>query len=755
MSQLLLSSKVLTTNSLCIRQSHNNLGGFYYHIGRTWRNLKSARTSTSVSSAPKPNLAEVWVDNKRVEVEPGTTILEAAAKVGVEIPRFCYHERLSVAGNCRMCLVEVEKSIKPVASCAMPVMNGMKVHTQSEKARKAREGVMEFLLQNHPLDCPICDQGGECDLQDQAMTFGSDRSRLQVGLDEKRAVEDKNVGPLIKTIMTRCIHCTRCVRFMNEVAGVNDLGTYGRGNDMQIGTYLADTLLKTELSGNIVDLCPVGALTAKPYAFVARPWELRRFDSVDVFDAVGSNISICQRANDLLRILPRPNDDVNEEWLADKSRHAAVDGLKSQRITAPMWRPTKKDELRPVVWEDALVALNEQFVRASKNPHRIEAIIGPMVELETMVAVKDLLNRLNCDNIYIHYDSNISPCAVPTRSDLDFRTNYLFNSSIAGLEFNEIDYLLIIGSNPRFEAPLVNARIRKAWRTHQLDRIGVIGPGDMDLLYNYEHLGDSVDTIKKILAGNHPISKDLQQCKNPAIIFGQQVIADQSAEPGSLYRLVRSLADKYKAQFNLLTGSASHNAALDLGLIPSTQRQVSETQEASLTLLFGVDDVNLPLSKNTFVVYQGHSGDVGAESADLVLPAMAYTEKQGTFVNMEGRVQQTLSAVSPTNMVREDWKIIRALSELLGKPLPYDSIPELRERARDLAPHLVRHSYLRIEPSTLLDPRRKSLPTNTKLSADVKLTPKLKDMVDYYQTDAISRNSKTMAQCVEALVKGI
>lgn len=754
MSNLLVSSRIISTNTISIRHPSCNLGGLYLNAERAWRNLKFTRSSTSVSSAPKPSLAEVWVDNKRVEVEPGTTILEAAAKVGVEIPRFCYHERLSVAGNCRMCLVEVEKSVKPVASCAMPVMNGMKIHTQSEKARKAREGVMEFLLQNHPLDCPICDQGGECDLQDQAMTFGSDRSRLQVGLDEKRAVEDKNVGPLIKTIMTRCIHCTRCVRFMNEVAGVNDLGTYGRGNDMQIGTYLANTLLKTELSGNIVDLCPVGALTAKPYAFVARPWELRRFDSVDVFDAVGSNISICQRANDLLRILPRPNDDVNEEWLADKSRHAAVDGLKNRRITAPMVRPTKKDDLRAVVWEDALVSLTEQFLRGMKTPSRIEAIIGPMVELESMVAIKDLLNSLNCDNIYVHYDSNISPCAVPTQADLDFRTNYLFNSSIAGLEFNEIDYLLIVGSNPRFEAPLVNARIRKAWRTHQLDRIGVIGPKDMDLLYNYEHLGDSVGTIKKIMDGDHPISKELLQCKNPAIIFGQQLMADQTAEPGSLYRLVRGLADKYKAQFNVLTGSASHNAALDLGFKPTTQRTADDAQEVILTWLFGVDDSNLPLGKNSYVVYQGHSGDVGAESADLVLPAMAYTEKQGTYVNMEGRVQQTLAAVSPTNMVREDWKIVRAISDLIQKPLPYDSILELRERARDLAPHLVRHSYLRVEPTTMVDPHRKS-PKLIKVNPDTSLEPRLKDMVDYYRTDAISRNSQTMSQCVEALVKGI
>lgn len=727
---------------------------------KTWRAISSGsgfiRQSAAISSAPKPALAELWVDDKRVEVEPGTTILEAAAKVGVEIPRFCYHERLSVAGNCRMCLVEVEKSPKPVASCAMPVMNGMKVFTQSDKAKKAREGVMEFLLQNHPLDCPVCDQGGECDLQDQAMAFGSDKSRLQIDSDGKRAVEDKNVGPLIKTIMTRCIQCTRCVRFMNEIAGVSELGTYNRGNDLQIGTYLSNTLLKTELSGNIVDICPVGALTAKPYTFVARPWELRRFDSVDVFDAVGSNISLCQRANDLLRILPRPNDEINEEWLADKSRHAAVDGLKTQRITTPMVRHTREDNLNVESWKTALVTLGDRLSSVGSN--NLEVIVGPMVDLETMVAFKDLLNSMNCDNLYVHYDSNTDPSAVPTQSDLDFRSNYLFNTTISGLEFNDIDYLLIVGSNIRYEAPLVNARIRKAWRNHQLNRICVVGPKDMDLMYDYECLGDSVDTLQKILDGKHPASKELKAAKNAAIIFGQQLKTSPKGpigEPGSLYKLVRNLADKYKAQFSLLTGSASHNAALDIGFKPSTERKVSEKSEPGLTWLVGVDDGDLLVPKNSYIVYQGHNGDVGAEISDLVLPGFAYTEKQGTYVNMEGRVQQTLAAVSPANtLAREDWKMIRAISELINKTLPYDSLQELRERVRDLAPHLVRHSYLRSEPNTLLDPRRNQS-VNLKLDTKAKLEPKLLEMAQYYQTDAISRNSETMAKCVDAVVNGI
>lgn len=718
--------------------------------------LQSTTTKEQPVVEQKPQYAELWIDNKRVEVEPGTTILEAATKVGVEIPRFCYHERLSVAGNCRMCLVEVEKSVKPVASCAMPVMNGMRVHTQSQKARKAREGVMEFLLNNHPLDCPICDQGGECDLQDQAMTFGSDRSRLQIYKDPKRAVEDKNVGPLIKTIMTRCIHCTRCVRFMNEIAGVDDLGTYGRGNEMQIGTYLADTLLKTELSGNIVDLCPVGALTSKPYAFVARPWELRRFDSIDVFDAVGSNISVCQRSNDLLRILPRPNDDVNEEWLADKARHAPMDGLKTQRLTEPMIRPTRQDNLKASSWGDALITLSDYFSSVA-NPNSIEAIVGPMTDAETMVAIKDLLNSYGSENLYVHIDQSLDPGALPTSKDLDFRTNYTFNTTIAGLEFNDIDYLVIIGANPRFEAPLLNARIRKAWRHHLLNKIAVFGAKDLDLLYDYEHIGDSMGHLNDILSGNHKVANELKNAKNPAIILGQQVRhRGSTVSQNDVYKVTRSIADEYNAQFNTLTGQASHNAAFDIGFKPSFERDPNSN--ASITWLFGVDDDKLPLSKNGLVIYQGHNGDVGAEMADVVLPGCAYTEKQATYVNMEGRVQQTLAAISPPSMAKEDWKIVRALSELTNKTLPYDTLLELRERMREISPHLVRHSYLNVELNTLLDPIRKSSGTESlKMTQEKKfsLQPKLVSMADYYQTDCISRNSRTMARCVDAVKNGI
>ncbi|KAI7697675.1 hypothetical protein SSS_08609 [Sarcoptes scabiei] len=357
------------------------------------------------------DLVEVFVDDQSIKVEPGTTVLEACARAGVEVPRFCYHQRLSIAGNCRMCLVEVEKSPKPVASCAMPVMPGMKIKPNSDYSKKARESVMEFILLNHPLDCPICDQGGECDLQDQSMAFGSDRSRLRIDLDEKRAVEDKDIGPLVRTIMTRCIQCTRCVRFMNEIGGVPDLGTTGRGNEMQIGTYLENVTMLSELSGNIVDICPVGALTSKPYTFTGRPWELRRYDSIDVLDAVGSNISVCQRSNDLLRIIPRLHEDINEEWLSDKARHAPIDGLKTQRLTVPMLRPSSKSHLQECDWEDALISLSQAIDHV--EPERLFAVVGPHTDAETMVAIKDLLNSMNSENLFVHVDSKFDDECFP------------------------------------------------------------------------------------------------------------------------------------------------------------------------------------------------------------------------------------------------------------------------------------------------------------------------------------------------------
>merc|ERR1719361_981426 len=542
--------------------------------------------------------------------------------VGVEIPRFCYHDRLSIAGNCRMCLVEVEKSAKPVAACAMPVMNGWKVKTNSDFTRKAREGVMEFLLVNHPLDCPICDQGGECDLQDQSMAFGSDRSRFTDNeYTGKRAVEDKNLGPLVKTVMTRCIHCTRCIRFASEVAGCEDLGTTGRGNNMQIGTYV-DKMLLTEMSGNVIDLCPVGALTSKPYAFMARPWETRKTESIDVHDAVGSNITITHRTGEVLRIMPRMNEEINEEWLDDKSRFAC-DGLKRQRLTVPLMKDNQ-GELKPCSWEDAIISVAK--VLDSTPADRMAAIAGGLVDAESLVALKDLMNRLGCETLTTEE-------AFPMDS-ADLRSNYLLNTTIAGIE--EADLVLLIGTNPRYEAPIFNSRLRKCWIHNELN-VGYVAP-KVDLTYDVEHLGDNVDIVAKLADGTHPFAKKLAQAKRPVV----------EAKPDVLYLL-----------------------GADAGAITR-------------------DD----LPPNAFVIYQGHHGDAGAELADVVLPGAAYTEKQGTYVNTEGRSQQTLAALTPPGMARVDWKIIRAISEVIGETLPYDTIQQIRARLNEVAPNLTRYGLV-------------------------------------------------------------
>lgn len=603
--------------------------------------------------------------------------------VGVEIPRFCYHERLAVAGNCRMCLVEVEKSPKPVAACAMPVMKGWRIKTNSDMTRKAREGVMEFLLANHPLDCPICDQGGECDLQDQAMAFGSDRSRFtDINHAGKRAVEDKDIGPLVKTIMTRCIHCTRCIRFASEVAGVDDFGTTGRGNDMQVGTYV-EKLFLTELSGNVIDLCPVGALTNKPFSFAARPWETRKVDSIDVLDALGSNIVISTRTGEVLRILPRENEDINEEWLSDKSRFAC-DGLKRQRLVAPMLR--KPDgELEAVEWESALITVAQALKSAPRD--KIAAVAGSLVDAEQLVAVKDMLNRLGSELLCTEQKF---PTADGT-SGTDLRSNYLLNSSIASVE--EADLVLLVGTNPRYEAPLLNTRLRKGY-VHREQDIALIGP-KVDLSYHYDHLGASSSTIQEIVSGRHPFAQRLKSAKRPLIIVGANALSrnDGKAFLSSLHSFAQTLKpeDKDWKVWNVLQTNASQVAALDVGY----KAGVEEVLAASPKVLFllgadggAITKENIP--KDCFVIYQGHHGDSGAQLAHAILPGAAYTEKQATYVNTEGRAQQTLLAVTPPGMAREDWKIIRALSEIVGATLPYDTLDELRNRLEDIAPHLVR-----------------------------------------------------------------
>jgi len=705
------------------------------------------KAAAQAEAKQNPNLIEVTIDDKKLLVEKDITILEAAALAGIEIPRFCYHDRLSIAGNCRMCLVEVEKSVKPVASCAMPVaMPGMVVKTNSDFAKKAREGVMEFLLKNHPLDCPICDQGGECDLQDQSMAFGSDKSRLQVNLDPKRSVEDKNIGTLVKTIMTRCIHCTRCVRFMNEVAGFDDFGTTGRGEQMQIGTYLENTILLSELSSNIVDLCPVGALTSKPYAFTARPWELRKIDSIDVLDAVGSNIVVCSRAGDLLRILPRLNEDINEEWLADKSRHAPIDGLKNQRLTVPLLRPSRESALQPCDWEDALIIISNSISNITERPNHLKAIVGPMTDAETMVAIKDFFNSLGSEELYYHVDSSIDPSILPTNTD--FRANYLFNTTIAGLE-EGVDFILLIGTNPRFEAPMLNTRIRKLWKASVLDDIYSLGPKGLDLLYDYEWLGDNASNLNQILDGSSPVSKKLSQAKRPIIILGQQIL--KGDQESNAYDLAQQISKKYNAEFNVLHSNASAVAAMDLGFKPSSKLKIDPNDGQNLLWLFGVDDDKLEIPKNYFTIYQGHNGDeIVNKVADVVLPGSAFTEKEGIYCNLEGRVQSTLKAISPPLMGREDWKIIRACSELVNRTLPYDNLTQLRDRMLDLSPALARPNSTTVEQPII----PVHLDSNVRAKS-VKLDTKLKELVDYFQTDSISRSSTTMAKCVISVQKEI
>jgi len=695
------------------------------------------------SNSGAPQKLECFIDGKKVLVDPGTTVLQAAAMVGVEIPRFCYHDRLSIAGNCRMCLVEVEKSAKPVAACAMPVMNGWKVKTNSDFTRKAREGVMEFLLVNHPLDCPICDQGGECDLQDQSMAFGSDRSRFTDNeFLGKRAVEDKNIGPLIKTVMTRCIHCTRCVRFSSEVAGVEDLGTTGRGNQMQIGTYV-EKMLMSELSGNVIDLCPVGALTSKPYAFMARPWETRKTESIDVLDCVGSNIVVTHRTGEVLRIMPRMNEDVNEEWISDKSRFAC-DGLKRQRLTTPMLKDSSGN-LVPASWEDAIVSVAKML--DSTPGDQVAAVAGGMADAESLTALKDLMNRLGSEAVCTE---EIFP---DDGTGTDLRSNYLLNTGIAGVE--DADLALIVGANPRFEAPVFNARLRKCWIHNELN-LAMVGP-KVDLTYDYEHLGDSTEVLKELAAGNHPFANELNSAKNPIVIVGSESL--QREDGGAIMSLVQQIADNAKVKsgadpewkvLNVLHRVASQVAALDLGW----KAGVAEVRAAKPKVLWllGADAGAITredLPEDCFVIYQGHHGDAGAAIADCVLPGAAYTEKQGTYVNMEGRAQQTFPALTPPGEAREDWKIIRVVSEVIDEKLPYDKISELRSRMAELSPNLVR--YGNAESANFFAQSvamAKSLKTQI---SENKIDLSKKVLEDFYQTDSISRASPTMAKCVTAV----
>ncbi len=676
-------------------------------------------------------MPKLTIDGIAVEVPPNTTILQAAESVGVEIPRFCYHDRLSIAGNCRMCLVDVEKSPKPVASCAMPVGEGMVVHTKSDRANKARGGVMEFLLINHPLDCPICDQGGECDLQDQAMAYGFDRGRFH---ENKRAVKDKYMGPVVETVMTRCIHCTRCVRFATEVAGVPQLGATGRGEDMEITTYL-EGALSSELSGNVVDLCPVGALTSKPYAFNARPWELRKTESVDVMDAVGTNVRLDARGRVVLRVLPRVNEDVNEEWMADKSRHA-VDGLRYQRLDQPYVR--KNGKLQPASWDEAFGAIVTKIKGLPGS--KIAALAGDTVDAESMMVLKDLLTALGSGNLDCRQDG--------AALDPSVRASYIFNSTIAGIE--QADAILIVGSNPRKEAPVLNARIRKRYLRGGV-AIATVGDA-IDLTYKYEHLGADAGLLSRIADGSHPFAATLKSAKKPMIIVGMAALT--RADGAAVLAAAKSVADNCGLVkdgwngFNVLHTAASRVGGLDLGFVPGAGGKDTRGilagasgGEIEAVYLLGADEINTAKLGKAFVIYQGHHGDRGAHRADVVLPGAAYTEKDGTYVNTEGRVQRGLRAVFPPGDAREDWTIIRALSEKLGKTLPYDSIGQVRARM-----YYVNPLFSGVDKAQAADWK----PFGA--AGAVAATGFDYPVKNYYMTDPISRASRTMAQCTEEFV---
>jgi NADH-quinone oxidoreductase subunit G len=672
-------------------------------------------------------MPKMKIDGVEIEVPAGITVLQACEVAGVEIPRFCYHERLSIAGNCRMCLVEQEKAPKPIASCAMPVAEGMVIKTNTPMVKKARNGVMEFLLINHPLDCPICDQGGECDLQDQAMAFGFDRSRY---LENKRAVPDKELGPLVKTSMNRCIHCTRCIRFATEVAGVEELGATGRGESMEVTTYVEHTLT-SELSGNIVDLCPVGALTSKPYAYEARSWELRKTESVDVLDALGANIRIDTRGAVVMRVLPRLNDDVNEEWIGDKTRHA-VDGLRYQRLDRPYVR--KAGKLAPATWDEAFAAIASKL--EGVDGKKIAAIVGDQCDAEAMVALKDLMAALGSPHVDCRQDG--------AKLQAGARAGYIFNAGIRGID--QADAILLVGTNPRVESPVLNARIRKRYLSGRCT-IASIGPM-AELTYAVERLGAGPATLRELVEGKLGFFDKLKGAKNPLIIVGMGALAREDG--AAVLALTRELTEKLNAVredwngFAVLHTAAARVGGLDLGLAPGEGgRDVAgilegaQAKEIDVVYLLAADEIDTQKLGKAFVIYQGHHGDAGAHRADVILPGAAYTEKPGTYVNTEGRVQLGRRANFPPGEAREDWAILRALSERLGKTLPYDSLDQVR--ARLVA---VNRSFAALDQQRPGDWGSFGKPGPTGDAAFAS------PVTNYYMTCPISRASRTMAECM-------
>ncbi len=683
-------------------------------------------------------MTKLIVDGKEVDVPPEFTLLQACEAAGAEIPRFCFHERLSIAGNCRMCLIEVVGVPKPQASCAMGVKDlspnkdgSPKVlSTRSPMVRKAREGVMEFLLINHPLDCPICDLGGECDLQDQSMAYGVDASRYR---ENKRAVEDKYLGALVKTSMNRCIQCTRCVRFSAEVAGVPELGAIGRGEDMEITSYL-EQAMRSELQGNVVDLCPVGALTSKPYAFAARPWELTKTESIDVMDALGCAIRIDTRGSEVMRILPRTNEDINEEWISDKTRHV-VDGLRTQRLDQPYVRENGK--LRPASWHEAFNAIAAKVAKA--NPKRMGAMVGDLAGVEEIFALKDLMTRLQVGNLDCRQDGSALDPAWG-------RASYLFNATIAGID--AADALLIVGSNPRKEATILNARIHKRWRAENFP-IGVIGP-KADLTYTYDYLGAGPETLAAIT--RHSFADMLRKAERPMVLLGGGALTrGDGAAVASLAAKAALDLGAVKEGWNgycVLHSDASRVGALDLGFVPGqgglTARQMAAFGTLDVLLLLGVDEIDV--APGAFVIYIGTHGDRGASRADVVLPGAAYPEKSVIYLNTEGRVQMTTRASFPPGDAREDWAILRALSDVLKNRLPYDSLAALRQAAFKAHPHLMRIGQ--VTPADAADIQKLAA-----LGGTADKAPFAASVDDYYFTNPIARASAVMAEC-SAIAQG-
>ena len=674
-------------------------------------------------------MPKITVNNKEIEFENGMTVLQACELAGAEIPRFCYHERLSIAGNCRMCLVEMEKSSKPIASCAMPATEGMKIKTNTEKVEKARKGVMEFLLANHPLDCPVCDQGGECDLQDQSLYYGFDKSRFK---ENKRKVKDKYMGPLIKTIMTRCIHCTRCVRFATEVAGVTEIGAIGRGENMEITTFLEKSM-ESELSANVIDLCPVGALTSKPYAFEARPWELKKTETIDVMDAVGSNIRVDTYGWEVKRVLPRLNEEINEEWISDKTRYAC-DGLLKQRIDKPFKRENGK--LIECSWDEALNIVGSKIKETDKNQIGFHA--GDMLSMETINSLKEFAKKLSIPN----YEFREKPFYLNS----DNKMNYIFNSSIKGIE--ESDCIVLIGTNPRHEATMLNARIRKAFVAKKIPIISFGDPGD--LTYDYTNAGNSTEDIKKLLNKENETSKILLNSKKPIVIIGESALELESAKfiLQGIKKLLKEnnfINDNWNA-FNVLLQNASSVGAIDLGFFEKDNsfNFFNKLKNNEFKLLYFVGSDNLDFVKsNEFIIYQGSHGDRMAQIADVILPSPAYTEQNGLFINLEGRLQKSNKSTYPPGSSKEDWKIFNLILNNLKEDEKFKNFMELRT---DTISKIKNHTDFDFLPKKTIQDLK--FETGSFINEPIYVNE-----IDYYFSNSIARSSKTMSDCRAARSK--